>query len=146
VVTADWETHTARIWDLSDRVPVATVLSGHKGEVTSASFSPAPDGSRLITASTDGTAIIYPVPLDDDLRARAIQSVHRCLTMNQREELGLPLLSAGAATDADPERVDPPSACRVPGQTGSYMSGIAAGLKAIWTRTASALGRQPDLL
>jgi len=44
------------------------------------------------------------------------------------------------------ERVDPPSACRVPGQTGSYMSGIAAGLKAIWTRTASALGRQPDLL
>jgi WD40 repeat protein len=138
VVTAEWERGTARVWDLSDAVPVATDLSGHVGAVTSASFSP--DGTRVVTASADGTVIIYPVPVDDELRDHASRSVKRCLTTNQREELGLPPPSAGAAAFADRDRIDPPSsACLVSDRFGGVISAINMGFETMWTRTAAAL-------
>ena len=86
VVTAS-DDKTARVWDLSGPVPAATVLSGHTDWVKSAAFSP--DGKHVVTASADSTVIIYPVPPDEELMILARRAVTRCLTTNQREDLGL---------------------------------------------------------
>jgi WD domain, G-beta repeat len=90
VVTASFD-HTARVWDLSGPRPVATVLDGHAGDVSSATFSP--DGKRVVTASDDHTARVVSVPSVDMLVKEATRSLTRCLTIAQREELGLPASS-----------------------------------------------------
>ncbi len=67
VVTAS-EDGTARVWRLRSAVPgsghpgsghpAVAVLEGHTGAVLTASFSP--DGKRVLTASADGTARLWP--------------------------------------------------------------------------------------
>ena len=65
IVTTSWE-QTARLWHVPPVEPVETsaeilsqslVLIGHQGTVNHAAFSP--DGQRLVTSSTDGTAWIW---------------------------------------------------------------------------------------
>src|SRR6476659_4690111 len=67
IVTASWD-KTARIWDVASAralllarvLRLATeiaVLRGHENTVTSAAFSP--DGSRIVTGSSDKTARIW---------------------------------------------------------------------------------------
>jgi WD40 repeat protein len=101
VVTASKD-NTARVWDLSGAVPEAVELDGHTGPVNTASFSA--DGKWVVTASYDGNAIIHAVPTDDELVVLATHSITRCLTVNQREELGLPV-AIGAGDGA---RIRPP--------------------------------------
>ncbi len=57
VVTTSGD-QTARIWNAATVQPIAT-LTGHTDAVRAASFSP--DGTRLVTASEDKTARIWPV-------------------------------------------------------------------------------------
>ena len=79
--------NTAWVWDLSGPTPVSTVLAGHTNQVRSASFSS--DGRRVVTASWDTTAVVYPVPFGSELESLARQSLTRCLTTAQREVFGL---------------------------------------------------------
>jgi WD40 repeat protein len=72
---------------VSGPTPGSTELAGHTDQVRSASFSP--DGKRVVTASSDNTAVIYPVPFSPELESLARQSLTRCLTTAQREEFGL---------------------------------------------------------
>jgi WD40 repeat protein len=104
VVTASSD-KTARVWDLSGAAPVSTVLSGHQDWITSASFSA--DGKRVVAASSDGTAIIHPVPADDELVALARRSITRCLTVNQMEALGLPVVQM-MKEEGDRDLIRPP--------------------------------------
>ena len=96
--------NTARVWDLSGAVPEAVELGGHTKSVNTASFSP--DGKSVVTASDDGNAIIHAVPTDDELVVLATHSITRCLTVDQREQLGLPVLISGAPGDR--ARIRPP--------------------------------------
>jgi len=96
VVTASKD-NTARLWDLSDAAPETVELDGHTEPVNTASFSA--DGKWVVTASYDGNAIVRAVPTDDELVVLATHSITRCLTVNQREELGLPVAINEAATD-----------------------------------------------
>jgi WD40 repeat protein len=89
VVTASSD-GTARVWDLSGPQPVSTVLAGHLGWVRTASFSPA--GKRVVTASYDNTAVIWPTPEPEVLIPVAKRAVTRCLTVAQRDSLGLPII------------------------------------------------------
>jgi WD40 repeat protein len=73
-------------------------LDGHTGPVNTASFSA--DGKWVVTASYDGNAIIHAVPTDDELVVLATHSITRCLTADQREELGLPVVIDGATDRA----------------------------------------------
>ena len=50
---------SAVIWDVDNGVRIA-VLTGHADAMTAVAFSP--DGTRLATASSDGTARIWDVP------------------------------------------------------------------------------------
>jgi WD40 repeat protein len=94
---------TARVWDLSGATPVATVLEGHRGGVTSVAFSP--DGKRVVTGSDDNTARVWDTPPVEELIPLARAALTRCLTIAQRDALGLPVLP-GAGQDR--ERIDPP--------------------------------------
>ena len=47
------------------------------------------DGKRVVTASSDKTVVIYPVPFNSELESLARQSLTRCLTTAQRETFGL---------------------------------------------------------
>jgi WD40 repeat protein len=94
VLTASKD-NTARVWDLSGAAPEAVELSGHTKSVNTASFST--DGKRVVTASDDGNAIIHAVPTDDELVVLVTDSITRCLTVDQREKLGLPVVINGAA-------------------------------------------------
>ena len=96
--------NTARVWDLSGAAPEAVELDGHAKSVNTASFSA--DGKWVVTASDDGNAIIHAVPPDDELVVLATHSITRCLTMGQREELGLPVVINRAAGDR--ARIRPP--------------------------------------
>ena len=96
--------NTARVWDLSGAVPEAVELGGHTKSVSTALFSP--DGKSVVTASDDGNAIIHAVPTDDELVVFATHSITRCLSMDQREQLGLPVLISGAPGDR--ARIRPP--------------------------------------
>jgi WD40 repeat protein len=96
VVTASRD-NTARLWDLSGAVPETVELDGHTGPVNTAAFSA--DGKRVVTASYDGNAIIHAVPTDDELVVLATHSITRCLTVNQRAELGLPVAINEAVAD-----------------------------------------------
>ena len=103
VVTASKDS-TARIWDLSDATPEPVELGGHTKSVKTASFSA--DGKLVVTASDDGKAIIHAVPTDDELVVLATHSITRCLTVYQREELGLPVVINEAVGDR--ARIRPP--------------------------------------
>jgi WD40 repeat protein len=100
VVTGS-DDNTARVWDLSGATPAATVLEGHRGWVTEVTFSP--DGRRVLT--NDGTVRIWETPPVEELIPLARAALTRCLTIAQREALGLPIPS-GAAQDR--EHIDPP--------------------------------------
>jgi WD40 repeat protein len=105
---------TARVWDFSVAPPAATVLEGHhgwikrlpenrRGWITSVAFSP--DGKRVVTGSDDNTARVWETPPVGELIPLARAALTRCLTIAQREELGLPVLP-GAGQDR--EHIDPP--------------------------------------
>jgi WD40 repeat protein len=81
--------NTARVWwDLSSERPVSAVLEGHSGEVLSAVFSP--DRKLLLTLSADGTARLWPaLPDVQDLIRKVESELGRCLSLGQREHLGL---------------------------------------------------------
>jgi WD40 repeat protein len=89
--------------DLSGATPAATVLEGHRGGVASVAFSP--DGRRVATGSYDRTARVWETPPLEDLIPQARAALTRCLTIAQRDALGLPVIP-GAGPDR--ERVDPP--------------------------------------
>jgi WD40 repeat protein len=72
---------------VSGPTPVSTELAGHTDLVWRASFSL--DGKRVVTASSDKTVVIYPVPFNPELESLARQSLTRCLTTAQRETFGL---------------------------------------------------------
>jgi WD40 repeat protein len=88
----------ARVWDLSGVAPETVELGGHTKAVNIASFSA--DGKRVVTASDDGNAIIHALPTDDELVALATHSITRSLTVDQREELGLPVVMDGVTDRA----------------------------------------------
>ena len=67
--------------------PVSSELAGHTDLVCRASFSL--DRKRAVTASSDKTIVIYPVPFNPELESLARQSLTRCLTTAQRETFGL---------------------------------------------------------
>ena len=60
------------------------MLRGHEGRVLSAVFSP--DGARVLTASSDSTAIIRPVETLDDLISRARARTERANALTDREQ------------------------------------------------------------
>ena len=102
VVTGSGD-NTARVWDLSGPTPAATVLEGHRGPVNSVAFSP--DGKRVVTGSGDNTARVWNTPPLEELIPLARAALTRCLTIAQREELGLPV---PPSSGQDRERIDPP--------------------------------------
>ncbi|PDW03952.1 hypothetical protein CJ255_06250 [Candidatus Viridilinea mediisalina] len=79
---------TARLWNSEGQA--LAVLRGHSGDVYSAVFSP--DGTRMLTASADGTARQYMVSTED-LRRAAVCRVNRELTPEEVQgfEVDLPL-------------------------------------------------------
>jgi len=95
----------ARVWDLSQATPTATVLEGHSGPVRSVAFSS--DGKRLVTGSSDGPARVWDTPPLEELIPLAGAALTRCLTIAQREELGLPVPDSTGAQQ-DREHIDPP--------------------------------------
>jgi WD40 repeat protein len=95
--------NTGRVWDLSRATPAAIVLEGHRDWVGSVAFSP--DGRRVVTGSSDGTARVWETPPVEELIPLARAALTRCLTIAQRDALGLPVLP-GAGTDR--EHIDPP--------------------------------------
>jgi WD40 repeat protein len=73
----------AQVWDAETGKPVAAPLTGHDSRVSSATFSP--DGTRIVTASWDKTAIVREIfASTQELAAQARASVPRCLTREQR--------------------------------------------------------------
>jgi WD40 repeat protein len=102
VVTGSYD-NTARVWDLSGPTPAATVLQGHRGTVWSVAFSP--DGKRVVTGSSDKTARVWATPPAEILIPLARAALTRCLTIAQRDALGLPVIP-GAGKDR--EHIDPP--------------------------------------
>jgi WD40 repeat protein len=79
------------------------VLEGHRGSVGSVGFSP--DRKRVVTGSHDHTARVWDTVPVEDLILLARAALTRCLTIAQREELGLPV---PPSSDEDRERIDPP--------------------------------------
>jgi hypothetical protein len=102
VVTGSQD-NTARVWGLSGATPAATVLEGHRGPVTRVAFSP--DGRRVVTGSDDNTARVWATPPVEELIRLARAALTRCLTIAQRDALGLPV-PPGAGQDR--EHIDPP--------------------------------------
>jgi len=113
VVTGSGD-NTARLWDLSDdntvlvsdlsgATPAATPLEGHRGPVTSVVFSP--DGWRVVTGSSDNTARVWETPPIEELIPKARAALTRCLTIAQRDALGLAVIPEAGQ---DRERVNPP--------------------------------------
>jgi WD40 repeat protein len=95
--------NTARVWALSGATQVATVLEGHRDVVTSVAFSP--DRKRVVTGSYDNTARVWETPPVEELIPLARASLTHCLTIAQREELGLPVIPDAGK---DREHIDPP--------------------------------------
>jgi hypothetical protein len=89
VVTGSFD-NTARVWDLSGASPSAIVLEGHRDKVTSVAFSL--DGKRVVTGSFDNTARVWDTPPVEELIPLARAALTRCLTIAQRDVLGLPVL------------------------------------------------------
>jgi WD40 repeat protein len=93
---------TARLWDLSGTSPAATVL----GDLSSMAIGVAvsPDGQRAIILSRNAV-LVWPTPPIEELIPLARAALTRCLTIAQRDTLGLPVLP-GASPDR--EHIDPP--------------------------------------
>jgi WD40 repeat protein len=79
------------------------MLEGHRGPVWRVAFSP--DGKRVVTGSSDNTARVWDTPPVEELIPLARAALTRCLTITQRDALGLPIL---ANAGQDRERIDPP--------------------------------------
>jgi WD40 repeat protein len=88
----------ARVWDLSGAPPAPSVLEGHRGRVASVAFSP--DGGRVVTGSADTTARVWDTPPVEELIPRARAALTRCLTIAERDALGLPI-PPGARQDRE---------------------------------------------
>jgi len=101
VVTGS-DDHTARVWDLSGATPAAIVLEGHRGRVRSVAITP--DGKQVLTGSSDGTARVWKTPVEE-LIPLARSALTLCLTIAQRDALGLPIIP-GAGLDR--EHIGPP--------------------------------------
>lgn len=87
LIASAWENGTTRLHDAAT-LEVVGVYRGHREEVWRVRFRR--DGRKLVTASWDGTARIWPVWLDPaELIAHAKQVVPRCLTPLERERLHL---------------------------------------------------------
>jgi WD40 repeat protein len=81
-----------RVWSAATFEEVA-VVGVHRDKVTSVVWSP--DGTRLLTASADGTARVWPADPDyDRLEARARGRVFRTLGEEERRQHLLPPESA----------------------------------------------------
>ena len=93
---------TARVWDLSGATPISTTLEGHRGEVLSVAITP--DGKQVLTGSSDGTARVWKTPVEE-LIPLARSALTLCLTIAQRDALGLPIIP-GAGLDR--EHIGPP--------------------------------------
>ena len=78
-------------------------LLGHSGAVWSVAFSP--DGKRVVTGSDDNTTRVWETLPTVELIPLARAALTRCLTIAQRDALGLPVLP-GAGQDR--EHIDPP--------------------------------------
>ena len=102
VVTGSGD-NSARVWDLPGATPVTAVLEGHRGAVGSLAFSP--DGKRVVTGSADSSARVWVTPPLEELIPLAGAALTRCLTIAQRDELGLPI---PPGVGQDRERIDPP--------------------------------------
>jgi hypothetical protein len=73
---------TARLWDADAHGSIAVL--GHPERVLSAAFSP--DGKRVVTGSSDGTARLWDVFVDtQELISAAKMVAPRCLTAEQRQ-------------------------------------------------------------
>jgi hypothetical protein len=94
---------TARVWDLSGATAAAAVLEGHRDAVWSVAFSP--DGKRVVTGSRDNTARVWETPPIEILIPLARAALTRCLTIAQRDALGLSVLPGSGQ---DREHIDPP--------------------------------------
>jgi WD40 repeat protein len=97
---------TARVWNLSGTTAAAAVLEGHRDAVWSVAFSL--DGKRVVTGSRDNTARVWETPPIEILIPLAGAALTRCLTIAQRDALGLPVLPGEGQ---DREHIDPPP-CR----------------------------------
>jgi WD40 repeat protein len=64
-----------------------------------------PDGKRVVTGSDDSTARVWETPPVEILIPLARAALTRCLTITQRDALGLPVL-LGASQDR--EHIAPP--------------------------------------
>jgi WD40 repeat protein len=95
--------NTARVWDLTGATPVATALEGHRGAVNSVAFSP--DGKRVVAGSDDNTVQVWDTPPVEELIPLARAALTRCLTIAQRDALGLPVPPTAGN---DREEIDPP--------------------------------------
>ena len=77
-----------RLWDAATGTPVGVPLRGHGGTIYSTSFSP--DGRRIVSASYDGTAIVWTIaPTTQELIDQAKALVPRCLSADLRTRFGL---------------------------------------------------------
>lgn len=86
VVTSSMD-QTARVWDVSDGTQTA-ILQGHFGPVHAATISR--DNNWVATASTIQSFLYKIEKPNGDLLTHARKAVPRCLSANERIDLGLP--------------------------------------------------------
>ena len=74
LVTSSWD-NSAKVWDAATGQVVVKLDGAHSGYVNAAEFSPAGDGTWIVTASDDGTARLWQIVDDvqtDDSSGRPI--------------------------------------------------------------------------
>jgi WD40 repeat protein len=92
-----------RVWDLRDDKPSFVVLD--EGSVYCAAFSP--DGTHVVTASSDKTARVWRVYPDvNELIGEVLPRLSRCLSQAQRDAYGL---SSAQPTSGDRNFIPPPT-------------------------------------
>ena len=64
-----------------------------------------PDGKQVVTGSDDKTARVWDTPPAEELISLARTALTRCLTIAQRDALGLPVVPG---TGQDREHISPP--------------------------------------
>jgi hypothetical protein len=74
------------------------------------------DGRHVASGSQDNTARVWDIPPIKDLIPLAQAALTRCLTIVQREELGLPV-HASTGAEQDREHIDAPP-CSDPAAEG----------------------------
>ncbi len=78
--------NTAKVWDSATGKEIAS-LNGHTSSVWSAAFSP--DGRRIVTASDDNTAKVWPAPDLNYLVERGCHWLRNWLRVNPQDLLEL---------------------------------------------------------